>query len=431
VRESLEAPRPEFRESRVKSRHSRSKYPSDDFGKGKVMTLSSMPRERNDINDEKGGKTDLPSIESTFEALKKVISIPTDMSSSRDPSLEVFDILRAHFEQIRKAIDHLDPQKTLEAATSSTGNAGSTSFQPSSLTEWIQSITSLTQSVPFVHQAIQLVSNQIRNIRDRLAGSTQQFRSFPSPDDMNLIVWTNSFESVAKQFDDIQLAWHDILSKGVPLISTLTQTQFPVPSYYFLDSPEEAGLDNTSGGDGSVSKQEDIILTPSRIKDLLSRIEEARQRLRQNVRDALKRMMNGHSTGKVSEEIKSNIVRDSVGRQEDAAVAETLNQFQVSVGRLADLYSNILNNFLGFLPRSSGLSKRQATTTTDRDISIVNPVTEIQTPSAPNPFGTENDGFPYNTVNVLKMLNRHFDAIVDLLTRLSRFGPIELTFPFG
>lgn len=440
-KESLAASQPEFVASRLIS--STSSSFSDDFAKN-----SSMPRDRNHNEEEnvQKRKTDVPSIESTFEALKKAISVPGDISSSsRDPSLEVFDSIRAHFEQIRKAIDHLDPQKTLEAATSSTGSTDSTTSSTSSFDDWLKSITSLTQSVPLVHQAIQLVSNQIRNIRDRLTGST--IRSYPLNGNSDLQVWADSFEKVAKQFGEIQTAWHDVILKGVPLLLSLSYSL--QPDYYFLDSPEESGVDGPVGGGDTISRQEDIFL-PSSIKDIMAHIDETRKIIRDNIRNTLKRgsAVNGHLPGRAQEwkpfdpskrapqdkksaTLTSTVASDSRNRNVEynvnTAVTETVGQLQRSFQYLTDLYIKVFANYVSALSQSTigQQTRRQGKGVDERDISIDNPITEIQTPVPGSPFHG-SDGFPYDSFNFFRILNRNFLALVDLLTRLSRIGPIEL-----
>lgn len=396
----------------------------------------------------------VPSIESTFEALKKVISIPgetSSSSSSRDPSLEVFETLRTHFEQIRKAIDHLDPQKTLDAAATSSpteGNDSRGSNSSSSMTDWLQSIASLTESVPVIHQAIQLISNQIKIIRDRISGSAVVTRSFPSSSgggpDEKLRSWISAFDQVDKEFQEIQTAWHELLSKGEPLISSLSFSD-PLPQlqYFLEESKDEPVLQVSIGGGETVSRQEDIYLPP-RLKSILTSIDEARQRLREGIRNSLRRGVAATNRiilpGRPEEgrenpppkhfqdepNSKRTTVTASVAEPEvkkpyeydlNTAIVETVAQVQNSVRYLADLYGKVLANYFIFLAQSR-VEQVPPKTGTERGDPYEKPV-------APNPFPGQN-GDPYQSLNLLAFLNREVDAVVDLATRLSRLTPIEL-----
>ena len=440
--------------------------PDDDRAKGKDEGKDEGKAEGKDERkdggkdgrkDEKKDLPSVPSIESTFEALKKVISIPGEVSSSsssgRDPSLEVFETLRTHFEQIRKAIDHLDPQKTLDAAATSSpgeGNDSRGSNSSSSMTDWLQSITSLTESVPVIHQAIQLISNQIKIIRDRISGSAILTRSFPASSeggrDEKLHSWVSAFDQVAKQFHEIQTAWHELLSKGEPLSSSLSSSD-PLPQlqYFLEESKSEPVLGVSVGGGETISRQEDIYLPP-RLQSILTSIDEARQRLRENIRNSLRRGIAATNRiilpGRPEEgredpppkhfndepnpgrtTVTASVVQPEVKKPYEydlnTAIVETVAQVQNSVRYLADLYGKVLANYFIFLAQSrvEQVADTSKTGTERGD--------QYEKPVAPNPFPGQN-GDPYQSLNFLAFLNREVDAVVDLVTRLSRLTPIEL-----
>lgn len=410
---------------------------------------------------------------SHVELARKAIETPDlapNLTSSIDESIatldhEVFRTIREHFQQIRQAINKLQPL-TSEPVTEAT-NSSSSGNNTSSMMDWMRELESLTTNLPVIHQAVHVIGSQIRNLRDRLirirplteSSAISVRDAATSGKTVNLTSkqvdeWVRELDMIDEEFTGIRNSWDKMIAEGIPLIASYNN------------------LDNDLKYQAEVSKQEDIDIstTGERLQAILKLIAAARERLRESVSKSMERVRGGSGSVPGSNggsiipglEVNAKIILPGQNSTESLSIEEhrdhtrqeianqtvsTMNALTTSVkilrsniSTLSELYTKLLASYILNLTqiriRNVAAAVAGSRTTVDANGQVVvpsgvpggtDPQTEKQgmrdtVPGAVKETTTANSKDPYADLNLMRALGREVNQIVSVVSRVTGMG---------
>ena len=347
-------------------------------------------------------------------------------------NLQTFNTIRQHFQQIREAINKLDPLTT--EADSDSKNSTKTAARERNITsammDWVNEITGLAIQLPIIHESVRIISQQIRILRDRVRRpNTVSVRD----GNMTLEIddWLTESDKIETEFRGISESWDKMISNGIPLMKMYTSLDQSL-KYQSAD----------------ISEQGDIYIPDSRLRSLLRSIATARERLRKGFRQ--------YSTGLYrtlsEQELNSRVVlsdqndrisaedcRTNTRNQIREQTMDTMHALTTSVQLirtiLSELSSKLLASYILNLTqvRISAGQGREVASDERGSTSASLPISgdggkDSKSSATPKDLTASDDPFrdtpdnPYGSLNVVSVVTRGVDQIVDLVSGIAQLG---------
>ena len=397
-------------------------------------------RQQDQLDGRQGRSYALPAKKSS--SLELLITSSSNSTPETVPlNREVFGTIRQHFQKIREAINKLEPLTTeadeLSKNSTKSESAAKDMNITSAMMDWMSEITGLAIQLPIIHESVSIISQQIRALRDRMRDpNTVSVRDADGNLTLNIDDWITELDKIESEFRGISDSWDKMISNGVPLMSLYTSLDQSLK----YQSPD-------------ISKQEDIYIPDSRLRSLLRSIAAARERLRKGLRQSLNRTLPGvevnsrvilpgqNDTEEMSIEERRAKTRNQIREQTvDTvhALTTSVKLIRTNMGILSELYSKLLASYIlnltqvrisagrptgeGKVPSGvPGSTSASLRISGDRAKDSESSATAEDLPASADPFRDTQDN-PYGSLNVVGVVTREVDQIVDLVSGIAQLG---------
>lgn len=375
--------------------------------------------------------------------LESLISSANLTDGTAPLDVRVFATIRQHFQRIREAINKLEPltspPTSLSNNTEGTRTAadGGNKNNTASFLEWMNEITALTTQLPLIHEAVHVIALQIQLLRNRLIGApnTVSVRDADGNLTTRLDQWIKELDQVELEFRGIAETWDKMINNGTPLLD--------------LYSSLDRDLKYQSA---DLSKQEDIYIPDSRLQTLLRSIQQTRERLRTSIRSSMNKVLPGvevntrvflpgqNDTDRLTLDQHRALTRDEIRTQTVdtvRALTTSVKLVRTNLSILSELYSKLLASYIlnltqvritggrtnpeGKVPVGVPGSRVADAVTTPKPDSRAGGDKEKEQAVTFDPFKDTKEN-PYGSLNVLGVVTREVDQIVDLVSGISKIG---------